>query len=422
MSVVPEWCAQAPGLTSKNLGPAGPSFEGKGLEAQSIESQSIESQSIESQCIEEQSSAAGYHCSVLPVEPPYWTGPADRPLRVIHAGPGLMRGGAEQWLVDLLRFLDPKKIQFLRAISVYPQLTDPDFTADLPIPVEVGQADSVRRAAAECDILLSWGLPLNEWLKDCRPRLSVVLAHGEGEWTRKLLQASDQVIDHVIAVSRAVKDRCCQGFPTSVIYNGVDCSRLGRTRSRDAVRASLGFQPGDFVLGYLGRYSPEKRVPLLLEAAALLPPHFKVLMVGWGAQRVPLLEQANSRIPGRYALANAWNYLGDYYQAMDAVCLVSEVEGCPLVLIEARLCGRPVIVTSFGCASEVVEDRINGLVVSADPASIAGAALQLARHPEWARGVAAEGKAYAEEHGHVRRMAMEYENLLLRLWREKNAT
>jgi glycosyltransferase involved in cell wall biosynthesis len=247
------------------------------------------------------------------------------------------------------------------------------------------------------------------------------MAHGESDWTRKFLRESDRVIDHVIAVSRAVKDRCCDGFDTSVIYNGVDCSRLGRTRSREAVRASLGFQPGDFVLGYLGRYSSEKRVPLLLEAAALLPPHFKVLMVGWGAQRVALLEQANACIPGRYALANAWNYLGDFYQAMDAVCLVSEVEGLPLVLIEARLCGRPVIVTPFGCAPEVVQDRINGLIVSGDPASIAGAALRLARHPEWARGIAAEGKAFAEEHGHAHRMALEYENLLLRLWREKTA-
>ena len=211
-------------------------------------------------------------------------GAGHRPLRAIHVGPGLLRGGAEQWLVDLLRFLDPKRIQILRTIAVYPNLTDPDLTADLSIPVEVGQAESVRRAARECDVLLSWGLGLNNWLADCRPRLSVMMAHGEGDWTRKFLRESDRVIDHVIAVSRAVKDRCCDGFDTSVIYNGVDCSRLGRTRSREAVRASLGFQPGDFVLGYLGRYSSEKiRVPLLLEAAALLPPHFKVLMVGWGA-------------------------------------------------------------------------------------------------------------------------------------------
>jgi glycosyltransferase involved in cell wall biosynthesis len=344
-----------------------------------------------------------------------------QPLRVIHAGPGLLRGGAEQWLVDLMRFLDPKKVQILRTVVTDPDLVDPDLAAELPIPVEVGKAESVRRAARECDVLLSWGLGLNDWLADCRPPLSVVLAHGEGEWTRNRLRASSRVVDHVIAVSEAVKRRACDGFPATVVYNGVDGARLARTRPRAAVRAAMNFRPGDFVLGYVGRFSAEKRVPAVLEAAALLPPEFKALLVGWGAQRPALLEQANAQIPGRWAVAAAWNYLGDYYQAMDAVCLVSEVEGCPLVLMEAMLCGRPVIVTPVGCVPELVRDRVNGLVVPGDPASVAAAALLLRRHPRWARGVAAEGKAFAERHGHARRMARDYENLLHRLWREKQA-
>jgi UDP-glucose:(heptosyl)LPS alpha-1,3-glucosyltransferase len=332
-----------------------------------------------------------------------------------------LRGGAEQWLVDLLRFLDRHKIRFLRAIVTHPDRLDSDLAADLPIPVEIGQADSVRRAAGECDILLSWGVGLNEWLKECRPPLHVLLAHSDSEWTRCNLRTCDRVIDHVIAVSEAVKKRTCEGFPTTVIPNGVDSARLARSRSRDAVRSSLNFQPSDFVLGYVGRFSAEKRVPLLVDAMALLPPRFKLLLVGWGAQGPRLLEQANACIPGRYALVSAWNYLGDYYQAMDAFCLVSEMEGCSLALIEAMMCGRPIIVTPVGCVPEMVEDRINGLVVSADPASISAAAARLERHPEWARGVAAEGNRFAERYGHAHRMAREYENLLYRLWHERTS-
>ncbi len=386
----------------------GQSFGEHSLEVLSLEAQSIEAQSIEAQC----SAAALYSGSPL----------AERPLTAIHVGPSLIRGGAEQWLVDLLRFLDPKKIRILRAIATEANLTDANVTADLPVPVEVGQAESVRRAARECDILMSWGLGLNDWLRDCRPRLSVVLAHGEGAWTGNALKNSDQVVDHVIAVSPSVKDRCCNGFPTTVIYNGVDCSRLGRTRPRDAMRASLGFGPGDFVIGYVGRYSVEKHVSILVDAVALLPSHFKLLLVGWGAQRLPLLEHANALIPGRYAMTTGWTYLGDYYAAMDAFCLVSETEGGPLVMLEAMHCARPVVVTSVGSIPEIIKDRINGVVVTRDPLSVAAAVMQLARHPEWARGIAAEGKNYAEEHGNARRMAVEYENLFQRLWREKQAT
>ena len=35
--------------------------------------------------------------------------------------------------------------------------------------------------------------------------------------------------------------------------------------------------------------------------------------------------------------------------------------------------------------------------------------------------MAAEGKAYADEHGNARRMALEYEALFQRLWREKQS-
>ena len=415
MSVAPYGSARPQRAVPNGLTPGvvGQSFGEQSLEALALEAQSLEAQSLEAQSIEAQGSAAILYSG---------SPPAERPLTVIHVGPCLVRGGAEQWLVDLLRFLDPKKIRVLRAIATEASLTDANLTADLPIPVEVGRAESVQRAARECDILVSWGVGLNDWLKDCRPRLSVALAHGEGPWTGIVLKDSDQVIDHVVAVSPSVKDRCCNGFPTSVIYNGVDCSRLGRTRPRDAVRASLGFGPGDFVMGYVGRYSVEKHVSILVDAAALLPAHFKLLLVGWGAQRLPLLEHANALIPGRYAMATGWTYLGDYYAAMDAFCLVSETEGGPLVMIEAMHCGRPVVVTSVGSVPEIIKDRINGVVVTRDPLSVAAAVMQLARHPEWARGMAAEGKAYAEEHGNARRMAVEYENLFQRLWREKHAT
>lgn len=349
--------------------------------------------------------------------------PADpNPLRAIHVGPCLVRGGAEQWLIDLIRFLDPQRVKVLRSIVTRTDAVDPAFATDLNIPIEHGQKESVRRAAQECDVLLSWGIELNDWLADCRPPLSIYVAHGEGDWTRLMLARSDRVVDHVVAVSEAVRGRVCNGLPTTVIRNGVDAARLASSRSRQAVRESLGYQPFDFVIGYVGRFSPEKRAHRLVDAVRLLPPHFKALFVGWGKQRIDLMELANARIAGRYAFATAWNYLGDYYQAMDAVCLVSDQEGLPLVMLEAMMCCRPVIATAVGGVPEVIQDRVNGLLVAGDAPSLAAAAELLWRRPHWARGLAAEGQAFAAEHGHAKRMAGEYEDLLHKLWRDKDAS
>ncbi|MGO8748671.1 MAG: glycosyltransferase [Thermoguttaceae bacterium] len=348
-----------------------------------------------------------------------YAGQPARPLDVIHVGCSLLRGGAEQWLVDLARFLDPRRVRLLRAIVTLPGLIDGSLVAELKVPVETGQADAVRRAARECDVLLCWGVELNEWLADCRPKLCVFVAHGDGDWTRLLMEQSRQVVDYVVAVSRSSLERCAAGVPGTVIWNGVDSIRLARTRSREAARQSLGFQPGDFVLGYVGRFSREKRPQVVIEAVSRLPDRFKALLLGWGELRNNLMELANEKIPGRYAFATAWEYLGDFYQAMDALCLVSDQEGFPLVMLEAMLCGRPLIVTPVGCVPEVIVDRVNGLVVAGDAASVAQAADLLSRCPDWARGVAAEGKAFADVHGHASRMARQYEDLLHKLWADR---
>jgi glycosyltransferase involved in cell wall biosynthesis len=342
-----------------------------------------------------------------------------RPLRVISVGPCLARGGAEQSLIYLTRFLNPQRVQILKAVVTNPDFIDPAFVADLPIPMEIGQADAVRRAADECDVLLCWGIELDQWLADHRPKLCVFVAHGEGDWTHMLLNNSARAFDHVIAVSHGVERRICNGFPTSVIHNGVDTSRLGRTRPREVVRQAHGFGPEDFVLGFLGRFSGEKRVERIIDAVAQLPSNFQALLVGWGPERPRLMELANERIPGRYAFVSATDYLGDCYAAMDAVCLVSDHEGFALVLLEAMMCERPLIVTPVGSVPEMIEHRVNGIVVDANGASIAAAAQLIHDHPHWARGMAAEGKAFAELHGHALRMARDYEDFFESLWLKK---
>jgi glycosyltransferase involved in cell wall biosynthesis len=345
----------------------------------------------------------------------------DRPLRAVHVGPCFVRGGAEQQVIDLAHFLNPNRVHLQKCIVTMASLVDPRVRDDMPAPVIVGGRNLVRQAANECDVLLFWGMGLDEWLADCRPRLCVYLAHGDGAWSRNLLAASAGVTDHVIAVSRRVQDQVCRGFPSTVIFNGVNAARLAQSRSRRDVRASLGFTEQDFVLGYVGRFAPEKRVHYLLHAVAELPRHFKALLVGWGELEVELLQLANRLIPGRFAFTTVHDHLGDFYQAIDALCLLSTQEGFALVILEAMMCERPVIATSVGSVPEIIRDRVNGLIVDDIP-SVCQAAQLLQEHPHWARGVAAEAKAYAQQHGHALRMAGQYEDLLEQLWVEKYGT
>lgn len=341
-----------------------------------------------------------------------------RPLRAIYLGPCLARGGAEIWLTDLLRFLHPGRLQVLRAVVTDPHRIERGYARAFPLSVEAGP-QAIARAVEDCDVLLSWGVRLGPLLDGRRPPLSVFVAHGDGWYTRELVAANAGRLDHVIAVSGRVRDLACNGTPTTVIPNGVDTARLAWTHPREEVRRALGFEPGDFVLGYLGRLAPEKHVDLALRAAATLPGRFKVLVVGWGPLLPNLRDLADRELPGRACFVTASEYLGDYYRAMDAFCTLGDSEGTPLTMLEAMHCEVPVLVTPVGAVPELILDRVNGIVVSQDPGSIAEAATLLAENRRWARGVAAEGRDTADRTGHASRAARGLEELLTRLWLDK---
>jgi glycosyltransferase involved in cell wall biosynthesis len=187
-------------------------------------------------------------------------GEQSRPLRVTHVGQSMVRAGIENWLKGLMRFLNPRRVQVVKCIATAVEEVDPAVLSEMGVPVEIGGAECVRRAARETDVLLCWGpRDLGEWLAQDRPKLCVFVAHGEGYWTRHILEGCAQVVDHIIAVSRRAQERVADVLPATVIPNGVDTIHLARTRPEFSAREELGFRHEDFVLGYVGRFSDEKR-------------------------------------------------------------------------------------------------------------------------------------------------------------------
>lgn len=336
-------------------------------------------------------------------------------LRVVHVGYAIVRAGAENHLESLVRWLPKERVRITRCIATSHASFDPDMARGLGIPASVGGMREVREALAEADVLLCWGGPLGEWLAGARPKLSVFVAHGETEWTRKILGNCAPIIDHVVAVSERVKEANCKGWPTTVIPNGIDRARIAPTRPRAVVRRALGFDPKDIVLTYVGRFSPEKRPEAVIEAVALLPPRYKALLVGWGALESRLRERAEELIPGRYAFTYAQDDVGDYYQACDAIVLCSRQEGFPLALVEAFFSDRPVIATPAGCIPELLERSPVVLRVDGSPGATADAAISL-RDPRVRKPLIKAGRDYAEQHGYARAMAERYATLIERLW------
>lgn len=110
---------------------------------------------------------------------------------------------------------------------------------------------------------------------------------------------------------------------------------------------------------YVGRLSPEKNLPFLIEIFNQYP-LLTLNIVGFGAQEKLLKSIANKNIKFYGEVANRDLY--KIYQQNDVFILSSMSEPWGMVVEEALNNGLPVIVSDkVGCAGEIINDK-NGIV------------------------------------------------------------
>jgi 1,2-diacylglycerol 3-alpha-glucosyltransferase len=163
---------------------------------------------------------------------------------------------------------------------------------------------------------------------------------------------------------------------TVVIGNGVSRARFGSglvTRvERDQIRDGLGIRSSDKVMIYVGRMAKEKRV---LELVAVLTPllrkhtNYKALFVGRGAsyrQIMKVVEKSDLR--GQVILAGyvSWKQLYQLYSIADVFVTASLSEVHPMTLLEASMCGLPIVARREQGFVGVVKDDYNGYLVDSD--------------------------------------------------------
>lgn len=158
---------------------------------------------------------------------------------------------------------------------------------------------------------------------------------------------------------------------TTVIYNGFN-PKLYQTCELETnqLRKQLGIED-KFVVGHFSRLSPWKGQHILIEAIAQSPPQLTALLVGdalFGEQEyVKELQQKITKL----GLEKRVKFLGfrtDIPQLMAACDLIAHTSIAPepfgRVIVEAMLCGKPVVAAKAGGAVELVEHGINGFLTT----------------------------------------------------------
>lgn len=179
----------------------------------------------------------------------------------------------------------------------------------------------------------------------------------------------DVVIAPTESIRRLLLERGVAA-PIEVAPSGIDLELCGRG-VRERGRARLGLDPGDDVIGNLGRLSQEKNLGFLVETVISVVkrrPRTKCLLVGngdrlaWAQARFAEEGLAGQLVtPGMLQGAA----MADAYAAMDVFVFASHTDTQGLVLGEAMAAGLPVIALDAPGSRDCVIDGVSGWLLPA---------------------------------------------------------
>lgn len=174
----------------------------------------------------------------------------------------------------------------------------------------------------------------------------------------------------IISVSEAINNQLTENFPNHLnklvfLPNGVDSNFL------EAV--NLCGQDGDkdentLEILTVGSLIPRKGVKDIINALSKIKEtesNFRLSIIGTGVEKKHLEEIVNS-----LGLSKHVKFLGnvspqempDYYMQADVFILASYSEGRPNVILESFAAGVPVIASKIDGVTELVEEKITGLL------------------------------------------------------------
>jgi glycosyltransferase involved in cell wall biosynthesis len=224
---------------------------------------------------------------------------------------------------------------------------------------------------------------------------TVATVHGftGGGWKNRLYEYLNRRAlrdaDAVVAVSRVqVAQLGAAGISAQRLFQVPNAWTPGAAPlTRGAARAALGIREEGFVIGWVGRLTPEKGADVLLEALARVRiPEWTAILLGDGPEGDQLKARAAALgIAERVRWTGVVPDAQRFYGAFDVFALSSRTEGVPMVLFEAMEAEIPVVATRVGGVPEVIGASEGWLVGSEDSGALAAAIEEVAREPAQAR-------------------------------------
>lgn len=190
--------------------------------------------------------------------------------------------------------------------------------------------------------------------------------------------------DKIICISDAEKQsalekKICRDDKLQVIFNGVDIDAYENGVHGAVKRKDLNIPEGAFVVGMVGRMSPQKAPDIFVKMAKRVKDEIQnahFIIVGNGEQEEEIRKYAKDNDFSDSLHITGWveNPLS-YVELFDVACLLSRWEGFGLALPEYMMAGKPIVASRVDAIPNIIRNEENGLLVEADDAAGASEAV-----------------------------------------------
>lgn len=127
----------------------------------------------------------------------------------------------------------------------------------------------------------------------------------------------------------------------TVINNAIDYTKFEYSpNNRKEIREQLNLKDDNVLLGFIGRFVPQKNIYFFIDVIKGLSNNYKLLMIGEGPQKSEFIKRCDAEsILDKFIFIDETHEVYKYYSAMDLFCLPSLFEGLPVVGVEAQVNG-----------------------------------------------------------------------------------
>lgn len=238
----------------------------------------------------------------------------------------------------------------------------------------------IQRVGGKIDVIYGhfWGSVSAAYPVAKDMNLPLIASSGEEVVNKPRIGFTDERIEEIFAylsgiihVSTNNKNECAaiglsSEEKSTVIPNAID-NQLFYQRDKQACREKLGFGKDDFVVAYVGQFTPRKGTLRLNDALKQLnDKQIKAFFLGKGPD-----------VPDYEGIVKCGTVMHDllpeYLSAADVFVLPTQNEGCCNAIIEALACGLPVISADLPFNYDVLDETDSVMVDPEDVDAIAEA-------------------------------------------------